>query len=128
RRAESPRLVGRHRARRARPHGSWTVAPRRAISIRWSAVAEERTEDEGQTVAEGSAGRRRQAARRELGRGTLLDRYLVIDKLGEGGMGIVYAAYDPDLHRKVAIKILHPEIGEGAPGTAGRARMLREAQ
>jgi eukaryotic-like serine/threonine-protein kinase len=45
-----------------------------------------------------------------------------LDKLGEGGMGLVYAAHDDELDRRVAIKILRPE-GDGDP-----KRLLREAR
>jgi tetratricopeptide (TPR) repeat protein len=41
-------------------------------------------------------------------------------------MGVVYAAYDPDLDRKVALKLLLP--GQRDPEEQGRARLLREAQ
>jgi serine/threonine protein kinase/tetratricopeptide (TPR) repeat protein len=58
-------------------------------------------------------------------RGTSIGRFLALDPLGEGGMGVVYAAYDPELNRKVAIKLLHPRVGDLA---ASRARLLREAQ
>jgi eukaryotic-like serine/threonine-protein kinase len=58
-------------------------------------------------------------------RGTSIGRFLVIEPLGEGGMGVVYAAYDPELDRKVAIKLLHPRVGDSADL---RARLLREAQ
>jgi eukaryotic-like serine/threonine-protein kinase len=64
-----------------------------------------------------------------LGRGTPLDRYVVLDPLGEGGMGMVYAAYDSVLDRKVALKLLPQETADGgSEPTSGRARLLREAQ
>jgi serine/threonine protein kinase len=40
-------------------------------------------------------------------------------------MGIVYAAYDPELDRKIALKLLRPDAGSGS---GGRTRLLREAQ
>jgi len=58
-------------------------------------------------------------------RGEIVDRYVIISPLGQGGMGVVYAAYDPDLDRKVALKLLLPQAG-GATHSAGR--LLREAQ
>ena len=54
-----------------------------------------------------------------------LGRFVLLRKLGEGGMGTVYAAYDEPLDRKVALKLLHPIEKEG---TRLRQRMLREAQ
>ncbi|HTJ40465.1 MAG TPA: serine/threonine-protein kinase [Kofleriaceae bacterium] len=56
--------------------------------------------------------------------GAHLDRFEVLGKLGEGGMGVVVSAYDPTLERKVAIKLLR--AGTGNPAT--RTRLLREAQ
>jgi eukaryotic-like serine/threonine-protein kinase len=55
-----------------------------------------------------------------------LGRYLVLETLGEGGMGAVYAAYDPELDRRVALKLLKPIIG--ADPEPLRNRLLREAQ
>lgn len=54
-------------------------------------------------------------------------RYVLLEELGSGGMGIVYAALDPDLNRKVALKLLR-----GDRHAAGRPedskRLLREAK
>ncbi|MEM9458885.1 MAG: serine/threonine-protein kinase [Myxococcota bacterium] len=61
-----------------------------------------------------------------LQRGDVLGRYVVLDVLGHGGMGVVYAAYDPELDRKIALKLVKCETGSGGP--TGRSRLLREAQ
>lgn len=65
----------------------------------------------------------------DLVRGILVGRYVVLTKLGAGGMGVVYAAYDPELDRKVALKLLHPEMVDADPFTTGeaRTRLVREA-
>jgi tetratricopeptide (TPR) repeat protein/predicted Ser/Thr protein kinase len=62
-----------------------------------------------------------------LTKGATLGRYLVLESLGMGGMGVVYAAYDPQLDRKVAIKLVRPAAGADSHG-GGRMRLLREAQ
>ena len=41
--------------------------------------------------------------------GTVIGRYVVVDHIGAGGMGSVYAAYDAQLERRVAIKVLRPD-------------------
>ena len=52
------------------------------------------------------------------------DRYELIEHLGEGGMGSVYAAEHLKLHKQVALKIIHPEFaGDGEIA----ARFAREA-
>ena len=48
--------------------------------------------------------------------------------VGRGGMGEVYAAYDPELDRKVAVKLLRVKPGNGVSLAEGRQRTLREAQ
>jgi hypothetical protein len=55
-----------------------------------------------------------------------LGRYQIDRILGMGGMGVVYAGYDPELDRKVAIRLLQPDLKLTA-GTL-RARLVREAQ
>src|SRR5882724_647094 len=57
-----------------------------------------------------------------LSAGTKLGRYEIRSKIGEGGMGEVYLAEDTELNRKVAIKILPPEV------VSDKERMLRFVQ
>lgn len=59
-----------------------------------------------------------------LATGTQLGRYVILQLRGEGGMGVVYSAYDPNLDRRVALKLLKTE---GQSADAG-ARLRREAQ
>ncbi|MCA9663529.1 MAG: serine/threonine protein kinase, partial [Myxococcales bacterium] len=54
-----------------------------------------------------------------------IGRFAVLHLLGAGGMGQVYAAYDGELDRKVAIKLL---ITDGRGDAEGRSRLRREAQ
>ncbi len=60
--------------------------------------------------------------------GTRIGRYLLLELLGAGGMGEVYTAYDPQLDRRVALKLLRPELEALVGATEGRSRLLREAQ
>jgi len=63
-----------------------------------------------------------------LPRGAEIGRYVVLGLVGRGGMGDVYAAYDPELDRKVAVKLLRARPSAGQSTTEGRTRLLREAQ
>src|SRR4051794_25407394 len=60
-------------------------------------------------------------AQAPLVRGAAVGRHVILEAVGAGAMGAVYAAYDPELERKVAIKLLLHE--EGDP-----AALVREAQ
>jgi hypothetical protein len=71
-----------------------------------------------------AASQRAPAAPAFPGPGDRVGRFVVEARLGEGGMGVVLAARDPDLDRRVAIKLLR--AGADSPGY--RARLVREAQ
>jgi eukaryotic-like serine/threonine-protein kinase len=57
-------------------------------------------------------------------RGSSLGRYIVLDLLGRGGVGAVYATYDPQLDRRVAVKLLHTASADDKE----RKRLVREAR
>jgi serine/threonine protein kinase/tetratricopeptide (TPR) repeat protein len=59
-----------------------------------------------------------------LARGASVGRYVILEHLGSGGMGAVYRAYDPELDRAVALKLLSTRAG--SPSL--RERLIREAQ
>ena len=57
--------------------------------------------------------------------GATVGRYRLLQLVGRGGMGEVYAAHDPELDRKIAIKVMR---GDTYPDDVEAARMMREAQ
>ena len=61
-----------------------------------------------------------------LAAGAALGRYRIERVLGQGGMGVVYAAFDPELDRRVAVKVIRPELASYGPLIA--ARLAREAR
>ena len=63
---------------------------------------------------------------REPEPGAQVGRFLLLEELGRGGMGTVYAAFDPTLDRKVALKLLRPLEGGAAQSLS--VRLLTEAQ
>jgi len=61
--------------------------------------------------------------------GSKVGRFTMLERLGAGGMGVVLAAYDPKLDRRVAIKLLRSDVEAGSESDGdGEARLLREAQ
>src|SRR5579862_3463868 len=73
--------------------------------------------DETEVSNEEKARNRRKA-------GALLGRYVLLDELGRGGMSVVYVAYDPQLDRRVALKVVRGD----KLTLAYRQRLHREAQ
>ena len=63
----------------------------------------------------------------DLKTGDKVGRYVVVGFAGEGGMGRVYKAFDPELNRPVALKLLNVNV-PAAVAPDARARLLREAQ
>jgi tetratricopeptide (TPR) repeat protein len=60
-------------------------------------------------------------------RALTVSRYILLSRLGAGGMGLVFLAYDPALGRKVALKLLRPG-DDREPAAEAHARLHREAQ
>jgi tRNA A-37 threonylcarbamoyl transferase component Bud32/tetratricopeptide (TPR) repeat protein len=94
-------------------------------TIAGSQSSDERALRESGTLTQtADASTRPRAALPEPQRGQALGRYVVLERLGAGAMGVVFAAYDPELDRRVALKLLHARHDD----ERARARLVREAQ
>ena len=60
-----------------------------------------------------------------LAPGSTLGPYTVTAELGHGGMGVVYTAHDPRLDRRIAIKVLLPDLTRDE---TAKQRFLQEAK
>jgi tetratricopeptide (TPR) repeat protein len=56
-----------------------------------------------------------------LPRGAAIDRYVILEVIGRGAMGVVYSAFDPELDRRVALKLVDGDL-------SGEARAMAQLQ
>jgi eukaryotic-like serine/threonine-protein kinase len=83
-------------------------------------------ENETTVAVSGAATKGSYESRSSLREGSVVGRYVVLEQIGRGGMGMVLRAYDPKLRREVALKVVRS--GSGVGGGEAEVRMIREAQ
>jgi len=77
------------------------------------------------TAPASRSARPRRSRKLRYRRGATIGRYIVLDTVGAGTMGTVYAAYDPELDRRIAVKLLATSQSRSLKA---RLRLLREAR
>jgi len=87
----------------------------------------------GETLARGSRTPAKgevflSASSRALEQGSRVSRYILLERLGSGGMGEIYAAYDPQLDRRIALKLMRADVLSAMGTRSGRASLLAEAK
>ncbi len=82
--------------------------------------------DEPTLVTGGGGGAWPPPERELLPAGHRVGRFTLLKRLGVGAMGVVYAAYDPELDRRIAVKLLRTR--EGPRAAEAQTRLVREAQ
>ncbi|HEY5946032.1 MAG TPA: serine/threonine-protein kinase [Kofleriaceae bacterium] len=90
-----------------------------------TAVLEDKPADDATVTLASPVTRRRRLTYQP---GRHVGRYEIREALAEGGMGAVYAAYDPQLGRKIALKFVRVSGRNPASLRDARERLLREAQ
>ncbi len=105
-----------------RPSGSASLVDRRDLGFAQTAVSGHQGPTNDSLIS--GATLRGQEIHGEASVPARIGRFLVLGRLGSGGMGVVVEAYDPELDRKVAIKLLK----SGRARSDSQARLLREAQ
>ncbi len=94
-------------------------------------MANDETEFETSSDADTAPGSEQCGVVHRLERGTSVGRYVVIDFVDAGGMGAIYQAFDPELNRPVALKILSvnkQKSQDSIEADRAKSRMIREAQ
>jgi len=87
----------------------------------------------GETLAPGPRGAApeealQRASPHALEPGGRVDRYLIVERLSSGAVGEIYAAYDPQLDRKIALKLMRADVLSAMGTRSGRASLLAEAK
>lgn len=105
-----------------------TVALDSAETVASNTASPSARDSEEASLAQTAQSGRRVVSAFELGRGARVGRFVVLDRIGGGGMGVVLSAYDSQLDRRVAIKVLSLAGRRSGSGGDGQVRLLREAQ